>query len=57
MKWLVMIGFVFAVSDEPQSRPAIVPAKSIAEPLDELVPMLDSLSCKLEGVTKKIEKL
>ncbi|MFD2599895.1 hypothetical protein ACFSQ3_13135 [Sphingobacterium corticis] len=55
MKWLVMIGFVFAVSDEPQSRPVSV--QRIAQPLDELVPMLDSLSCKLEGVTKKIEKL
>lgn len=57
MKWLVMIGFVFAVSDEPQSRPAIVPAKSIAEPLDELVPMLDSLCTKLTDVTTKMEKL
>ncbi|WP_165798994.1 hypothetical protein [Sphingobacterium corticibacter] len=55
MKWIILFVLIVAVGDEPQSRP--VPVQRIAQPLDELVPLLDSLSCKLEGMTIKIEKL
>lgn len=55
MKWIILFVLIVTVGDEPQSRP--VSNQSIAQPLDELVPLLDSLSCKLEGMTVKIEKL
>lgn len=55
MKWFILIALIVTVGDEPQSRP--VPTKSIAQPLDELVPLLDSLSIKLTDVSTKIEKL
>ncbi len=55
MKWIILITLIVTIGDQPQSRP--VPTQSITQPLDDLVPLLDSITVKLTDVSTKIEKL
>lgn len=57
MKWLLLIAMVSFVYSDARPVQSVEPPTGMAKPLEELVPMLDSVATKLTDLTLKIERL
>ncbi len=54
MKWLLMVVLVLSVSTTPYRK---TEEHKFAKSIDDIVQPLDSISMKLEVITKKLEDL
>ena len=53
MKWFILILMISAIYSD--ARPKVEVKTNIAEPLEELVPKLDSLAGKLTDLSNKMQ--